>query len=372
MYVLNCQNVNDAYYSGLSYLIEYGVRSPSRAGDVLVAPTPVTTVYNSPCERVLFDEARDANPFFHLFEGLWMLSGSNDARWLDQFVKDFSSRFAEEGGVQHGAYGHRWRSALGFDQLKIIVDKLKASPEDRQCVLQMWDTTPSDYVLNPNSPEKELLGHDDLRGNWKDRPCNTHAYFRLRNSRENINGNWVDVKRLDMTVCCRSNDIIWGAYGANAVHFSMLLEYMAAMLGVHVGRYYQVSNNFHGYLAELGKVTHTFPGAAQRVSAKPNPFPYEEHGLESISMVTAPEDFDDDLAAFMEWVGDQRRVAAYANPWFVRIAHPMFAAAQLWRGGSRSAAQDCIKAMPLNSDWGRAAWLWMERRLARAKAKEVM
>ena len=41
--------------------------------------------------------------------------------------------------------------------------------------------------------------------------------------------------RLQMTVHCRSNDIIWGTYGANAVHFSILQEYVAARIGVDLG-----------------------------------------------------------------------------------------------------------------------------------------
>jgi hypothetical protein len=63
---------------------------------------------------------------------------------------------------------------------------------------------------------------------------------------------WTHV--LDITVCCRSNDIIWGAYGANAVQFSVLQEYLAARVGVGVGRYYQVSNNFHVYESELERL----------------------------------------------------------------------------------------------------------------------
>jgi thymidylate synthase len=53
--------------------------------------------------------------------------------------------------------------------------------------------------------------------------------------------------RLNMTVTNRSNDLIWGAYGANVVHFSFLHEYMAALTGLPVGCYYQVSNNLHIY-----------------------------------------------------------------------------------------------------------------------------
>jgi hypothetical protein len=50
-----------------------------------------------------------------------------------------------------------------------------------------------------------------------------------------------------MTVTCRSNDAIWGAHGANAVHFSVLQEYVAAAVGVLVGPMVQLSNNYHIY-----------------------------------------------------------------------------------------------------------------------------
>jgi thymidylate synthase len=53
---------------------------------------------------------------------------------------------------------------------------------------------------------------------------------------------------LDLTVLCRSNDVVWGAYGANAVHFSVLQEYLAGRIGVDVGVMYQFSNNYHGYV----------------------------------------------------------------------------------------------------------------------------
>ena len=61
----------------------------------------------------------------------------------------------------------------------------------------------------------------------KDLPCNTHVYFSIRDG------------FLDMTVCNRSNDLIWGCCGANAVHMSYLQEYVAIMCGVDIGFYTQ-------------------------------------------------------------------------------------------------------------------------------------
>mgnify|MGYP003147649168 FL=1 len=69
-----------------------------------------------------------------------------------------------------------------------------------------------------------------------DVPCNTQIYFSVREG------------LVEMTVTNRSNDLIWGAYGANAVHMSILQEYVAARLELGVGRYHQFSNNLHAYV----------------------------------------------------------------------------------------------------------------------------
>jgi hypothetical protein len=62
-----------------------------------------------------------------------------------------------------------------------------------------------------------------------------------------------------MTVYNRSNDLVWGMFGSNVVHFSMLLEFIAISVGVSIGTYTQVSCNPHIYeqhwpkLEEYGK-----------------------------------------------------------------------------------------------------------------------
>ena len=58
--------------------------------------------------------------------------------------------------------------------------------------------------------------------------------------------------KLCITVYNRSNDMIWGAYGANAVQFSIIQEYVAAHLGLPLGEYAQVSNSYHVYIGDAG------------------------------------------------------------------------------------------------------------------------
>lgn len=213
--VITARNVNHAFKDAIWWLRTAGERESSRNGPVLVAPGPVVTEYIQAQERVIFHPSRDANAVFHLMESLWMLAGMSDLMWLAQF----NSRMATygENGIQWGAYGRRWRGFFGNDQIQLVLAELRARPESRRAVIGMWDPTLDLAHLGP------------------DIPCNTHIYFDLRHG------------MLNMTVCCRSNDMLWGAYGANAVHFSILQEVIAHELGVPMGIYRQMSNNFHAY-----------------------------------------------------------------------------------------------------------------------------
>ena len=137
MHVIRAFDVTSALTVGLRYLAKEGDRSPSRNGDVIEAPGPVTTVFERPMRRVLTSPVRDANPFFHLIESLWMLAGRADVALLNHYIHDFGERFAEPTGYVHGAYGARWRDWLGIDQIEYIIKKLRNDPTTRQAVLQM-------------------------------------------------------------------------------------------------------------------------------------------------------------------------------------------------------------------------------------------
>jgi len=325
--MLEARNVCAALPAGLDLLMSMGRLEESRGGPVLVAPFPVLTLTLHPQERVLFSPVRNANPFFHLFEAFWMLAGRDDAAPLNAFIKGFGSMFGEEDGTIHGAYGMRWRQSFGFDQLNFVVEKLKAQPATRQCVIQMWDCGER---------------HADLTGNWQDRPCNDVIFLRIND------------KRLDLTVCCRSNDIIWGAYGANAVHFSILQEYLAARLGVGIGFMYQLSNNFHAYTKEF-----------ERLRADPKKIlddRYSEGHIKPMGMFDKPGRIDDDIATFMEcYEAREFPPGAFANHWFESVLGRAMIAHHRFKNKNMQQAlwyADQIAA----SDWRVACKEWLERR----------
>lgn len=321
MLTIHDRNVNGNYAAAINIIRVEGVRSDSRAGEVSVMPYPVMTVTDRPCERVLLCPRRDANPFFHFFESLWMLAGRQDADWLDRFVRDFSSRFAEDGGLQHGAYGHRWRKHWGVDQINWAIGALRDNHEDRRVVISMWD------------PRADI---EDRPDGVRDLPCNTHIYPRVHNG------------HLDLTICCRSNDVVWGAYGANAVHFSFLLEYMAGRIGVLPGRMYQLSNNWHGYSSVLEKVGDP---------AETDPYETEVRA-EPIGDQWAW--WDTDLAMFMWEPGDSHN---YVNEWFALTVTPMWVSHNLWAEGKRDNAMEIAQHIS-STDWRLAVTSWMARRMS--------
>lgn len=352
MITIEARNVNDALWAGGSMLRQMGVQRDSRNGPVLVAPAPVSTVYMNPVERVMLHPGRDANPFFHLVEALWMLAGRKDLATLTEFVKNMAN-FSDDGGkTQPGAYGFRWRhqfdyrKGIALDQLQWAVRRLKTDPDDRRVVIQMWDPAADAHAADNGG---------------KDVPCNLIALPAIGTD-----------GRLNLTVYNRSNDMVWGAYGANAVHFSVLQEYLAAMIGVPVGQYWQVANNFHAYLTTLGKAGEEWPwGQSQLVGTQGKfmPDPYTAGRIKPMPMFEGLTELEalDDIEMFLK---NPARVGIRSE--FLRkVACPMVMAHRAYKrwGGldGISSAREVLDQMPKDNDWRAGAELWMDNREAKLR-----
>ena len=331
MFTLNVRNVNDAYETASRMLDapqHHGMfRADSRNGPTWEMPSPVTTVYRTPEECVLWNGKRDCNPFFHFFESLWMLSGRDDVAYLDQFNSKMK-QYSDDGVKFHGAYGYRWRNHFALeDQFHPLVHALN-DPMTRRAVLGMWD--PITDLLDPPQGAKDL-------------PCNLSAVFSRRRKSD----------ELDMTVFNRSNDIIFGAYGANAVHFSFLLQWVAAATDCKVGRYYQVSNNWHAYESvmadKLGGSCIDYYKSGEAVTSV------------MVPLTENPWMFLQEVDAFVEGL-----VATPVSQFLKEVASPMRTAWNMWKLKEREAAFRVIcsaQAQCPRNDWLKACELWMLRRL---------
>lgn len=386
MYVINARNVNDALYQGLQYLAVHGIKEDSRNGPVLVAPGPVTTVYSNPWERVLICPERDANPFFHLMEAIWMLAGRRDVAFVQQFNSRIG-KYSDDAVNLHGAYGYRWRTWFGYDQLSAVAEELRRDPNTRRAVLTMWDAGEhnypemSDAACNGDSRLEPTGDSAIAKQGGKDVPCNTHIYFDVRGG------------KLNMTVCCRSNDIWWGAYGANAVHFSVLQELMAVWCGVQMGVYRQVSNNYHLYTAvvpEIGKTIYAAQAwgeAANKMYANEwentdmtgwvvTPTLAHETASEPIAATTFLQECEDFCIAPLE---DRN----YQHEFFAGTLRPMYQAYMIRKTTRDAAISEAVNNRPVPTianglsiasriqapDWQYACMEWIARRELKKETK---
>ena len=343
---ITVSNVNDGLSEALHWLKQDGIVDTSRNGAVLRSSGPVVTTYTNPLQRVMFSALRDANPFFHLMESIWMFAGSDDVHFPARYAKQIAE-YSDDGVVLAGAYGRRWRRHFGIDQLTAIIHELRTNPSTRRCVLSMWDgSCDLTYAIHSG----------------RDAPCNTHAYFTMR------------AGALDMAVLCRSNDAIWGCYGANAVHFSMLLQFVAEAVDVPVGRYTQFSNDLHVYLdrPDVDRLIHHVPEAG--LSDKPwfdvryqpdNRYAhwYMQKVTPLINIGETCEEFLHDAQMF---VSDPDGDAVYRTEYFDEVVMPMQIAHTAYKlrdfYGALAAVHEVAAV-----DWQTAGTEWLERRINNAK-----
>jgi hypothetical protein len=352
MLTINARNANQALPEIMYQLqsTDDAVQRSSRNGPVMQFVEPFAIKYRKPTERVVFWPERDANPFFHLLESLWMLAGRNDVAYVARYSSNIG-QFSDDGKTFHGAYGARWRRWFRMeggqqyiDQLLTIAAALKDNPEDRRQVLQMWDAT------------------SDLGLKGKDLPCNLMITFQRGHT-----------GALNMCVYNRSNDIVWGALGANCVHMSYLQEYMAARIGCEVGWYEQISANMHGYVETtkaclpLSDLADLLPGSATTKYQRADP--YQQERVQPFPLVSTPIDqWDSELTMFMS----EPFAMGYRDPFFRRVAIPMVRAYDYFKNREDSTRFDKALAalgQMADCDWKVACVEWIQRRQGKAVAK---
>lgn len=314
MRIVMARNVNSAYQKLMDLVRVEGNLQDTRNGPAMVLPFPLLLGVRVPQERVLFDAPRNANPFFHLMEALWMLAGRRDVEFIQQFNSNIAG-FSDDGDTFNAAYGYRWRNHFGYDQIETTCDVLSNNPNDRRCVIAMWD------------------GSKDLRYKGNDAPCNTTIMCR------------VDQGMLDFTITNRSNDLVWGLCGANAVHMSILQEYMARRIGVPMGSWYHLTNNLHVYQRHftLMKEIQQYPDFDKMAYPTPEVLLYNY------------KHFDEDCNAMCE--GKDTR---FDEPFFQGTVEPMLHAWRSYKEGDFEHAMR-LAGVIRGRDWKRACVEWLQR-----------
>lgn len=148
---------------------------------------------------IVWDPIRDTNIEAQLIELYWTLGGSNNIKFLSEYMPN-AANFSDNGITWRAGYGPRllnWNNTT--NQIQYVVDKLLEDPYTRQAVISLWD------------PEQ-----DKVRGS-KDYPCNNIVHFMLRDT-----GN--EQYDMHVNVYVRSNDLLWGFSHIDVLCWAVLAQ----------------------------------------------------------------------------------------------------------------------------------------------------
>jgi len=242
------------YLDLVKLVIENGVRKPSRTGvDTLSYFAAFYKVDLSQGFPLLTTKKVEWKSL--LYEVLWYLSGEKHIRNLRQHTKIWDA-WADENGNLETAYGYYWRHfpsaqkdengnwhVTEFDQIKYVIDELKAKPYSRRLVVTAWE---------PGNATKSKLP-----------PCHYSFAF-------NVNDG-----KLNCHLTQRSGDIALGI-PFNLAAYSLLTQIIAQEVGLQVGSFAHTIIDAHIYVAEKGSEMEKYDhleGLKEQLKRKPLPLP---------------------------------------------------------------------------------------------------
>ena len=207
-------NYSDLLPDVLRKVLTEGETHHSRAGETKELREVLLTLKNNR-RRISLVANRLNNPLATIVETMWMLAGSNNASWLSQFLPR-ALDFSDDNLTWKNGYGPRLRNWREKDQIVEAMSELKANPNSRRCVINIYDAS---TCLNVDT---------------KDVSCNIVLNFYVRDD------------KLNLVVMSRSMDILWGSM-VNFYSWSILQEFMANWLEIEVGKYSHLVTSLHLY-----------------------------------------------------------------------------------------------------------------------------
>lgn len=176
-------------------------------------------------------------------ELLWFLAGRTDNQWLNErrvtiwdewATPEQCARFGRKPGDLGPVYGHQWRNfgatrladgsyaRDGVDQIRRLLDDLRAKPASRRHIVTGWNPLEADQVALP--------------------PCHTLFQF-------HVSGDG----RLSCQLYQRSADLFLGV-PFNIASYALLTHMIAQVAGLRAGDFVHTFGDVHVYLNHLEQV----------------------------------------------------------------------------------------------------------------------
>lgn len=262
------ENLSSALVLLCKELMDKGIDVTRRGFECREFPGAVLIEITNPTDRYVRVPERKWNKTLGWIESLWLARGDNSLEMPASYVKNLVN-FSDDGKFMRAGYGPRIRrygdnfdsmvtlsgkllprqykngkadencrysklKAPGLyqnvtDQLRFVIEKFKQDIDTREAVITIHDPISDNFNQNEEDGEKASLLLT------KDTPCTRSIHFMIVNGKMNC---YVDI---------RSNDLIWGFSAVNVFNFTLMQEYVAAIVGVPVGKYYHKADNLHVY-----------------------------------------------------------------------------------------------------------------------------
>lgn len=205
------KTLDDALRGVFTRLLKASTISPTK-GDCQ-EETGVLLEITSPRARLSRTETR-GKPFSALGEFLWYMAGSNGLDFIQYYIDGYA-KSSDDGETIHGGYGPRLFDQRGNNQLDNVIRTLKAKPESRRAVIQLFDA-------------------EDISRHYEDVPCTCTLQFLLRHN------------RLNLIVNMRSSDAFVGL-PHDVFCFTLLQELVSRSVGSDLGTYRHFAGSLHLY-----------------------------------------------------------------------------------------------------------------------------
>lgn len=173
-----------------------------------------------------------------IYELLWFLNGDTNVKYLQDHGVRIWNEWADADGELGPIYGHQWRSwpdhdGKPIDQLKIVLDQIKNTPDSRRMIVSAWNVA--------DIPQMKLP------------PC--HCFFQF----------YVADGRLSLQLYQRSADTFLGV-PFNIASYALLLQMVAQVTGLKPGEFIHTTGDTHLYLNHLEQ-------AKLQLTRTPRPLP---------------------------------------------------------------------------------------------------
>lgn len=262
---IKVENLNEAFVALCKALVNEGVEVTRRGLKCKEIPSAVLIEITNPIDRYVRIPERKWNKTLGWIESLWIARGDNCLDMPAAYVKNLKT-FSDDGEFMRAGYGPRIRrygdnddmlittdgrrmrrqyknGKSGnrkepsmyqnvTDQLRFVVEKFKEDIDTREAAITIHDPISDDFDGSADY-SVDAGGLPLLK--TKDTPCTRSIHFMVVNGKMNC---YVDI---------RSNDIVWGFSAVNVFNFTLMQEYIAAMVGVPVGSYFHKADNLHVY-----------------------------------------------------------------------------------------------------------------------------